>query len=124
MTKGVKICLAVAAAIFVAAAVAALLLHMPAESTWVEITQDGKVLYTIDLSTYDDETVQTIRIDSPDGGYNIIEIGEGNTIRISEADCPDKTCIKTGTLQYENVPIVCLPHRLVIKLVDEPRNGG
>ena len=124
MTKGVKVCLAAAVTIFVAAAVAVVFLHRPAESTWVEITQDGKVLYTLDLSTFDDGTTQTIRIDSPDGGYNIVEIGEGNTVRISEADCPDKTCIKTGTLRYESVPIVCLPHKLVIKLVAEPKGGG
>ena len=123
MTKGVKICLAAAAVIFVSALAAMLWLRLPSDSTWVEITQDGKVLYTIDLAEYDDEQTQTIRIDSPDGGYNIIEIGEGNTIRISEADCPDKTCVKTGVLS-DGVPIVCLPHRLIIKFTDEPENGG
>ncbi|MCR4887734.1 MAG: NusG domain II-containing protein [Ruminococcus sp.] len=120
MTKGVKICLAVAVTIFIAAAVSALWLYRPAESTWVEITQDGKVLYKFDLAKFDDEQVQRIRIDYPDGGYNIIEIGEGNTIRISEADCPDKTCVKTGVLRSEGVPIVCLPHKLVIKYTDSP----
>ena len=45
-----KICLAAAVAIFVAAAVAVVFLHRPAESTWVEITQDGKVLYTDGLT--------------------------------------------------------------------------
>ncbi|MCQ2490942.1 MAG: NusG domain II-containing protein [Ruminococcus sp.] len=124
MTKGVKICLAAAVTIFIAAALAVLLLHLPAESTYVEIVQDGKVLYTLDLAEYDDETVQTIRIDSPDGGYNIVEISEGNKICISEADCPDKTCVNTGYLRYENVPIVCLPHRLVVKFADGPQNGG
>ncbi|MBR4363215.1 MAG: NusG domain II-containing protein [Ruminococcus sp.] len=123
MTKGVKICLAAASVIFVSALAAMLWLRLPSDSTWVEITQDGKVLYTIDLASYDDEQTQTIRIDSPDGGYNIIEIGEGNTIRISEADCPDKTCVKTGALS-DGVPIVCLPHRLIIKFTDEPENGG
>ncbi len=124
MTKGVKICLAAAVLIFAAAAVTALLLRRPSDSTWVEITQNGKVLYTFDLATFDDEQTQHIRIESPYGGYNIVEIGEGNTIRISEADCPDKTCIKTGTLKSEGVPIVCLPHKLVIKFTDAPQNGG
>ena len=124
MTKGVKICLAAAVLIFAAAAVTALLLRRPSDSTWVEITQNGKVLslYTFDLADFDAE--QTIRIESPDGGYNIVEIGEDGTIRISEADCPDKTCIKTGTLKSEGVPIVCLPHKLVIKFTDAPQNGG
>jgi hypothetical protein len=124
VTKGVKICLAAAVLIFPAAAVTALLLRRPSDSTWVEITQNGKTLYTFDLATFDDEQTQHIRIESPYGGYNIVEIGEGNTIRISEADCPDKTCIKTGTLKSEGVPIVCLPHKLVIKFTDAPQNGG
>ena len=119
VTKGVKICLAVAVAIFVVAAVAVVLLHRPAESTWVEITQDGKVLYTLDLSTFDDETTQTIRIDSPDGGYNIIEIGDGNTIRISEADCPDQTCVNMGRLKSDYLPIVCLPHKLIVRFAED-----
>ena len=122
MTKGVKICLAIACLIFAVAAAAALWLRRPSDSTWVTITQNGKVLYTFDLADYDAE--QTIRIESPDGGYNIVEIGEDGTIRISEADCPDKTCIKTGKLKSEGVPIVCLPHKLVIKFTDAPQNGG
>ena len=123
MTKGVKICLAIACLIFAVSAAAALWLRRPSDSTWVTITQTGKVLYTLNLATFDDEQTQTIRIESPDGGYNIVEIGEGNTIRISEADCPDKTCVKTGVLS-DSVPIVCLPHRLVIKFTDPPQNGG
>lgn len=123
MTKSVKICLAAAIILFLGGAVGAFILGRPAESKWVEIIQDGKVLYTLDLADYDDQTTQKIRIDSPDGGYNIIEIGYGNTICISEADCPDKTCVKTGYLRSESVPIVCLPHKLVIKYTSKPKNG-
>ena len=123
MTNGVKICLAAATVIFVRAVAAMLYLRLPSDSTWVAITQDGKTLYTFDLATFDDEQTQHIRIESPYGGYNIVEIGEGNTIRISEADCPAKTCVTTGELS-DGVPIVCLPHKLVIKYIDPPKNGG
>ena len=120
MTKGVKICLAVAVIIFIAAGVTSLILRRPSDKSYAAIIQDGKTLYIIDLSSGED---RQIRIDSPDGGYNNVDISDG-TICISEADCPDKTCIKTGKLTSEGVPIVCLPHRLVIKLIDEPENGG
>ena len=60
MTKGVKICLAAAVLIFAAAAVTALLLRRPSDSTWVEITQNGKVLYTFDLADFDDEQTQKV----------------------------------------------------------------
>lgn len=120
MTKGVKICLAAAVVIFIAAAVSAVLLRRPSDKSYAAIIQDGKTLYTIDLASSED---RQIRIDSHGGGYNIVEIS-GGTIRISEADCPDKTCINTGKLTSEGVPIVCLPHKLVVKLVDEPQIGG
>lgn len=33
-----------------------------------------------------------------------------------EADCPDHTCINSGWL--EDLPIVCLPNKLVIEFAD------
>ena len=37
-------------------------------------------------------------------------------IRVSEADCPDKICVGMGWLTDGAFPIVCLPHRLMIRL--------
>ena len=34
-----------------------------------------------------------------------------------EADCPDQVCVRQGWVQDRTVPIVCLPHRLVIEIV-------
>ena len=119
MTKGVRICLGTAIAIFVGAVIAALIVNRPAESSRVTIVQDGKTLYTIDLADSED---REIRIDCDNGGYNIVRIYDGR-ISVSEADCPDKTCIRTGVLKAENVPIVCLPHKLVIKFTSDPENG-
>ena len=31
------------------------------------------------------------------------------------ADCPDQICVKTGKLQENGLPVVCLPHRLAIQ---------
>lgn len=33
-----------------------------------------------------------------------------------EADCPDQVCVHAGWLTDSAAPIVCLPHRLVIRL--------
>lgn len=119
MTKGVKICLAAAVFIFISAVIAALIVNRPAESSWVEIVQEGKTLYTIDIANSED---REIRIDGENGGYNIVKI-EGGKIFIYDADCPDKTCINTGVLRSEDVPIVCLPHRLIIRFTSQPQNG-
>ena len=64
---------------------------------------------------YPTTETRTFRITSPDGGWNEITIKDGS-ICISDADCPDKTCVKTGILRSESLPIVCLPHKLVIRL--------
>ncbi len=81
----------------------------------VFIIQENKIIQELDLASEKD---QEIRIASPDGGYNIIRI-QNHEICISEADCPDQTCIKTGILRSENLPIVCLPHKLIIRFAEE-----
>lgn len=84
------------------------------DGNYIEIVQDNNVLYKIDLNAAEN---RTIRIEEKNGGYNIVEIADGQ-VRISEADCPDKTCVNTGFLSGD-IPIVCLPHKLVIKYSDE-----
>lgn len=54
---------------------------------------------------------------APDGGSNEIQVSP-NSIRISDADCPDKLCVKQGAIHNTGLPLVCLPHRLVIQLTD------
>ena len=48
-----------------------------------------------------------------------MEVSEGK-IRVCEADCPDQVCVNQGWISSEAVPIVCLPHKLMIEIV----NGG
>lgn len=115
MTKAVKISLAVVSAIFVLSAAAAIYLHRPSESDKVVIVRDNEVLYTFYLSNTEN---QTIKIEYPDSGYNIVEIKDG-TICISDADCPDRICVKTGVLKSYGIPVVCLPHHLVIKYAND-----
>ena len=110
-----KICIAAAAAIFVGAVIAALFLGRPSDSSMVAVIRDGEILYEFDLSSAED---QEIPIEYEDGGYNLIEIS-GGEIRIKDADCPDKTCIKTGILRSADIPIVCLPHHLIVRYEDE-----
>ena len=119
MTKGVRITLAVVVVLFLASIAAVIYMRRPAESEYVVIVQDGTVIRTIDLSAAED---QSFDIPGKNGGYNTVTIS-GGTICISDADCPDKTCVHTGILRSEQVPIVCLPHRLVIRYTDDAQNG-
>ena len=110
-----KLIYGITAAVFVTAAVLACFLMRPSDGTLVEIVQDGTVLRVIDLSDAPDED---IRIPSKDGGsYNIVSV-KGGTISVSEAGCPDHTCVHMGTLKSETMPIVCLPNRLIVRFAE------
>ena len=49
------------------------------------------------------------------GGRNTIQVERGR-IRVSEANCPDQVCVGQGWISDGTVPIVCLPHGLVIEI--------
>ena len=79
----------------------------------VQILSDGKTLYTFDLSATEDMTLEI-----PCGDHiNVVEIRD-HRIRVASADCPDLTCVRMGWLSSAAMPIVCLPHHLVITYAD------
>lgn len=77
----------------------------------VEILQDGKILYTLDLAQAEDQTFTV----TYGGRTNEIEIRD-HQIRVKAADCPDQICVHMDWL--EDAPIVCLPNRLSIQYAD------
>lgn len=90
----------------------ALLLHIflrPGGSgTWAVVTVDGEE--TARYSLAEDRTVKI-------GGeeYNVLEIS-GGAAAVVEANCGDHTCVRTGAISRAGETIVCLPHRLVIRI--------
>lgn len=58
----------------------------------------------------------TFRLETPDGGYNIIEIKD-KKVSCIDANCPDKVCVMHGVLNKEidNDQIVCAPHKILIQ---------
>lgn len=81
----------------------------------VEIVQDGKVLRTIDLDLVAAE--YSFTVEWPEGGSNKILVQPGR-ICVAEADCPDRICVHQGWLSDGAAPVVCMPHRLVLRLKD------
>ena len=71
---------------------------------------DGTELMTLDLNQ-DGEQV----IESPGGGTNRLVIKDG-TVHMEEASCPDKVCIKQGTISETGQSIVCLPNRVIVTI--------
>ncbi len=109
-----KILILIIAVIFSAGVVCSVIvLNMPKKNT-VQIKSGGKVLYTFDLGKEKDRTFDVTTAD----GRNTIEIKDGK-IRVKDADCPDKTCVRMGWLRSGAMPIVCLPHDLIIAFTDD-----
>lgn len=53
-----------------------------------------------------------------DGDHNLIQI-KGHQVRIVEASCPDQVCTNEGWKSKPGSTIVCLPHKLIVKVVGE-----
>lgn len=90
------------------------LIHLPRSGSgnYVEIRSDGKVLHTYPLSTDRTEHIRT------GYGVNIFYIKE-KTVYMKDADCPDKVCVKMHGISKTGETIVCLPHRLVLEIINK-----
>lgn len=82
------------------------------ESQTALVYQDGVCIRSIDLSQVEEPYSFTVEWED---GYNVVEVERGR-IRVSEADCPDRICVRRGWVWDSAAPIACLPHRLVIQL--------
>ena len=113
--KAKVIVLLLVAAVAVSAAVL-LLRNGSAPSAAARITRDGVLLEEIDLDRVDEPYTFVLEDGS---GRNTVQVEQGR-IRISEADCPDQVCVNQGWIADGTVPIICLPHRLMV----ETEGGG
>ena len=77
---------------------------------YAEVSVDGETVYELPLS----ENTERL-ITGTDGGTNKLIISDG-VCYITEADCPDKLCIKQGKISKNGESIICLPHKLVVTI--------
>lgn len=77
-----------------------------------EIRKDGELLYTIDLRAVTRPYEIPVKSEN---GFNTILVENGK-ISVNDASCPDKLCIKQGSITNGSYPIVCLPNKLVITI--------
>ena len=77
------------------------------------ILRDGVLLEEIDLNQVEESYTLTFE---DERGTNTVLVEPGR-IRILEADCPDQVCVNQGFISDGTVPIVCLPHRLLVEIV-------
>ena len=85
---------------------------------WLLLRQDGGTVIVEQngrvTARYPLGEDRTVRIEGA-GGYNLLVI-EGDEVYLSEADCPTGLCVKTGRIRYAGQSIVCLPHRLAVRI--------
>ena len=76
-----------------------------------EVWQDGVLVERVALTA---QTDRTIDLD----GHNTVVL-QGESAVMQRADCHDQVCVRTGTLTRVGQVAVCLPHRVVLRLVGE-----
>lgn len=81
------------------------------DGSYAVIKVDGNVIKTLDLNS--GET--TIEVNGYQGGVNKVVINDGK-VSMTEADCQDELCVKTGKISRVGETIVCLPHRVVVEI--------
>lgn len=79
---------------------------------------DGICVRSVDLSDITEPYEFTV--ETPYGS-NTIRVEPGR-IAVVSADCADETCVHTGWIGDRAIPIVCLPHRLVIRIEQSAAN--
>lgn len=74
----------------------------------------------LEYGKYDLKTVnnKTLELKVSENAVSIVEFKDGK-VRIKEANCPDKVCVKTGWISKPGEIIVCLPYKIVIKVSGE-----
>lgn len=94
--------------LLLAAALVWLLVRPGGAGGWAVVTVDGE-----ETARYPLDVERTVTL----GGdaYNVLRIS-GGTAAIIEANCGDHTCVRTGAVSREGETIVCLPHRLVVRI--------
>ncbi len=103
---------------------AALVLAVAASAAWL-LLRDGSVehphvVVEVDGAVYCDydlrEVDGIIPISSPNGGENRLYV-QDDLVYMEKANCPDQICVKQGVIRDGSVPIVCLPNKVVVRIV-------
>lgn len=74
-----------------------------------EIYSDGELIRTVRLDETDEPYVININ------GHNSVLV-EKRSISMCYADCPDKLCMKTGSISDGKKAIVCLPNKIIVRI--------
>ena len=83
----------------------------------VEIYVDNKLYKKLPIN--EDKKIIIDR----NGEKNVIYI-HNHGVEMKSANCPDQVCVKTGFIKDSSRSIVCLPHKINIKIVSDENKTG
>ncbi len=86
----------------------------PDDRSIAVVTRNGSKVAELDLST-----VQAPQYITLDDGIEVTIVAEKGSIRFKEADCPDKICVKTGTLTQPGEQAICMPSRTIVRILKD-----
>lgn len=86
----------------------------PSDSLIAVVTRDGKRMAEIDLNK-----VQEPQYINFEDGIALTVEAENGRIRVLDADCPDKICVKYGWLTKPGDQAVCLPSKTIVTIEGE-----
>lgn len=91
--------------------------------------REDKLYAIIEVNGEKQQVINLSQVDKPysirmenEGEYNIIRVEPGS-IRVIESSCPDKDCIKIGKLDRDGEISVCLPNKVIVRVVNFNREN-
>jgi hypothetical protein len=87
-----------------------------APGTMVVVEVDGTAVRKLSLS-------QPSRTSLPvRGGALVVEVRDGR-VAVTSADCPNHVCVRTGWRSHSGEVIVCVPNRVIVKILGKRQKG-
>lgn len=93
---------------------------LPAQARATAVVEiDGNEVARYELSRQTEEQIVELG-----GDYRVqLRLAPGE-IAFYHSDCPDQTCVRTGTLRTPGQVAVCLPARVSVRIVGEEQYDG
>ena len=100
-------------ALLILAAVLFLALSRSTPGTVAIVTYGDRELYRQDLAALNAETALTFE---GEDGHFVTVVFAPDGARVTEANCPDQVCVRTGRLTHAGDTAICLPARISLTL--------
>ncbi len=87
----------------------------PGDATVLKIYRDGEEYATYSLSQSSEKKLSVPVKEGYQAGYNTFQMKQG-VVSIIDSSCPNKDCIRMGSISKAGDVLICLPHKLMLRL--------